>query len=256
MLNWQELTLFLYIFARMSGFVLFHPIFGRANVPGTFRGGFIMALSVFTAAITRQTVTVPPGIMAFSLRIFLELFLGFVLSMVVQFFFYIPQFAGTIIDSQMGITMNQVYDAGSHANLSTTAQLLNALMILLFFAANGHHTLLRIIVDSGNCVPYGGVETNISVLVSAMLNLFIDCTLLAVKLCMPILAAELVGELGMGILMKAIPQINVFSINIELKMLVGLIALLFLISPFSEFFLQIERDMLGQLDRVLRMMSP
>ena len=68
---------------------------------------------------------------------------------------------------------------------------------------------------------------------------------------MPILAAELLGQVGMGVLMKAIPQINVFSINIELKVLIGLILLLLLISPFSEFLLQAELTMFDRLRELL-----
>ena len=59
--------------------------------------------------------------------------------------------------------------------------------------------------------------------------------------------------MGMGILMKAIPQINVFSINIELKVLIGLVLLLLLISPFSEFLLQTEITMLDSLRELLAM---
>ena len=70
---------------------------------------------------------------------------------------------------------------------------------------------------------------------------------------MPNLAAELLGQVGMGLLMKAIPQINVFSINIELKVLIGLVLLLLLISPFSEFLLQTEITMLDSLRELLAM---
>ena len=80
-----------------------------------------------------------------------------------------------------------------------------------------------------------------------------DCTIMGIKLCMPVLAAELLGQLGMGILMKVIPQINVFSINIELKVMIGLGLLLALITPFSEVLLQIERDMLNAMGGVLYM---
>ena len=86
---------------------------------------------------------------------------------------------------------------------------------------------------------------------NAMLSLFVECTVLGIKLCMPILAAELLGQVGMGVLMKAIPQINVFSINIELKVLIGLILLLLLISPFSEFLLQAELTMFDRLRELL-----
>ena len=87
------------------------------------------------------------------------------------------------------------------------------------------------------------------------LELFIECTVLSVKLCMPILAAELIGQLGMGILMKVIPQINVFSINIELKVIIGLGLLMTLMLPISEFLLTAERTMLDSLHVMLGLMA-
>ena len=162
--------------------------------------------------------------------------------------------AGLAIDTQMGMTMNQVYDAGSRSNMSVTGTLLNTLMILLFFAGNGHHTLLRIMITSGEVVSYGGVSIG-NDLMELALELFIECTVLAVKLCMPILAAELIGQLGMGVLMKVIPQINVFSINIELKVIVGLSLLLVLMLPISEFLLEAEQVMLNSLQAMLRLMA-
>ena len=252
MIDWGSFTLFLYITARMSGFVLFNPILSRQNIPGFFRAGFTLVLSVFVYSFgAAQEVVVPTVLLQLIVRLLLELFLGFLLGMAVNFFFYIPQLAGQVIDTQMGMTMNQIYDPGSHGNLSVTGMLLNTLMILLFFAGNGHHTLLRIMMTSGKIVPFGGVVIRTAELPDAMLALFIECTLLAVKLAMPVLAAELMGQLGMGVLMKVIPQINVFSINIELKVIIGLALLFLLLSPFSEFLLQAERTMLNRLGELL-----
>ena len=59
------------------------------------------------------------------------------------------------------------------------------------------------------------------------------------------------GQIGMGILMKVIPQINVFAINIELKVIIGLTLLLLLLAPFSEYLLAAENEMLLQIQRVL-----
>lgn len=250
MIDWTQFTLFLYILARMSGFVLFNPLLGRRTIPGIFRSGLILLLSVSVLSSTQQTVEMPATTVELMLHLLLELGVGFLLGMAVNFFFYIPQLAGEVIDTQMAMTMNQIYDATSQANLSTTAVLLNLAMSLLFFAANGHHTLLRILLTSGQVVPFGGVTFNDTVF-QAMLQLFIQCTVLAVKVSMPILAAELVGEIGMGILMKVIPQINVFSINIELKVIIGLFLIFLLISPISEFLLQIEQQMLGSLSELL-----
>lgn len=254
MIDEGALTLFLLILSRMSGFVLFNPLLSRQNFPGTFRAGFVLLLSAFTYSLEGGRLEPPSGVLSFAGAVLLELTVGFVLGMVVNFFFYIPQMAGLAIDTQMGMTMNQVYDAGSRSNMSVTGTLLNTLMILLFFAGNGHHTLLRIMLTSGEIVSYGSVSIGHD-LTNLALELFIECTVLSVKLCMPILAAELIGQLGMGVLMKVIPQINVFSINIELKVLIGLALLVLLMTPFSEFLLEAERTMLNSLHNLLVLMG-
>ena len=123
-------------------------------------------------------------------------------------------------------------------------------MMLLFFAGNGHHTLLRIFLTSGEVVPFGRAAFGENVY-AAIIELFITCTVMGIKLCMPILAAELLGQVGMGILMKVIPQINVFAINIELKVIIGLTLLLLMMAPFSEYLLHAESEMLRQLQVLL-----
>lgn len=251
MIDWPRLTLFLFILARMSGFILFNPILGRRTVPGFFRAGMVLVFTVFvSAAMGDADVRMPVGTADLVLRLLLELGVGFLLGMAVNFFFMIPQVAGTMIDTQMGMTMSQIYDAGSQANMSVTGTLLNALMTLLFFAANGHHTLIRLFLTSGQVVAYGEASLGVQAL-SAAVELFTQAVILGVKLCMPILAAEIISQIGMGILMKVIPQINVFSINIELKVMIGLGMLFVLIAPFSEFLLKAEMTMLDSLHTLL-----
>ena len=254
MIDWTELTLFIYIMARMSGFILFNPILGRINIPAAYRTGFsmVLAVSAMSSVASQQTVVMPVGFLDLAIRILLELTVGFFLGMVMNFFFYIPSLAGSVIDMQMGMTMNQIYDPASSANMSVTGVLINAMMLLLFFAANGHHTLLRIVVTSGEIVPYGAVSFGREA-ANAMLQIFVECTLLAVKFALPILGAEVAGQVGMGVLMKVIPQINVFVINIELKVIIGLGLLIALINPFSEYLLKAEMQMLKDLEMILHL---
>lgn len=254
MIDWAELTLFLYITARITGCMLFNPILGRRGIPAIFRSGFILMLSLFAYSISGQRTEVPSGILEMGLRMLLELSVGFFLGMVVNFFFYIPQLTGSVVDTQMGMTMNQTYDPGAQANMSVTGSQLNVLMTMLFFAGYGHHTLLRIILTSGRIVAFGSVSLGPQVY-RAMLELFVECSVLGIKLCMPILAAELIAQLGMGILMKVIPQINVFAINLELKIIIGLALLFLLMIPFGEFLLQAEITMLDRLSELLALMG-
>lgn len=252
MIDWERLTLFLYILMRMSGFVLLNPILARKGIPGIVRAGFILVFSLTVFSFTPSGVDVPVNLLSFSVTLFLEFSLGYLLGFAMQIFFYIPQLAGEAIDTQMGFTMGKIYDAGSQTSMSVTSTLLNLLMFLLFFAANGHYTLMRILLTSGDIVPFGSATLGPAV-PDAVAELFLSCTILAVKLALPILAAELMGQLGMGILMKAIPQINVFAINIELKVIIGLVMIMLLLTPFSEFLLRAENQMLTSLDALLRL---
>ena len=250
----SSLTLFLLITARMSGCILFNPLLGRRGIPGLVKGGFILMLSLSAFALTPLPEQVPDTLLTLALTFLLELFLGYVLGLAVNLFFYIPLMAGSVIDMQMGLSMASTYDPASGIQVTATSTLFNVLMSLLFFAANGHHTLIRIFLASGRVVPFGRVALGED-LYGALIEMFIDCTILGVKLCMPILAAELMGQVGMGILMKAIPQINVFAINIELKVIIGLLLTFLFLIPISEFLLEAEIQMLASLQRILPLMS-
>ena len=251
MIDWGRLTLLFYILMRMSGFVLFNPLFGRSTIPGLVKSGMILTLTWAVAGFTEGTAPVPANILQFSVILLLELALGYLLGLAMQFFFsLIPQQAGEILDNQMALTMSKEYDPASQASLSVTSTLFTVLMGLLFFANNGQVTLLRILLSSGSLVPYGQVSIG-SDAINALVQLFIECAVLGLKLALPVLAAEFLGQIGMGVLMKVIPQINVFSINIELKILIGLVLLLLFITPMSQFLLRAENQMLSAVERLL-----
>ena len=251
MIDWAQLYLFELIAMRMTGFVMFNPIWGRNGVPGLVKAGFILVLSVATyGAGGAAAPELPANLIAFAVLMLLELGVGFTLSFVIRLFLSIVQMGGEIIDTQMGMTMAQIYDARTQANLTVTGSLLNILLILDFFAENGHYTLLRVLVTSGEVLPYGAASFGQSI-ASLVAELFLTCMVLAVKLALPILAAELLGEIGMGILMKAIPQINAFVINMELKVIIGLGLFFLFLTPINEFLLSAEVQMLSSLGQVL-----
>ena len=253
-MDWSELYLFTLIFMRVTGFVLFNPILGRSSLPNIVKAGVVMVFSVFLLGTVGQAPALPGNILEFGLHLLLELGVGFVLGFVMRLFFMVIQVGGEVIDAQMGLTMAQVYDASSQINMTVTASLLNVLMVLIFFTENGHYTMLRIFLGSHQVLPFGDVVLGQAV-ASGVAEVFLSCMVLAVKLAFPILAAELLGELGMGILMKAIPQINAFVINIELKVIIGLVLLFLFLSPISEFLLGVEADMLETMSQMLAVIA-
>ena len=99
---------------------------------------------------------------------------------------------------------------------------------------DGHLALIRIFMELSEIIPYSSVAfTQNSA--SFLLNLFTECTVLAIQLSFPILIIIFLTEMGVGILMKAIPQINVFVVNIQAKIIIGMIVLIFMFSPIGDF---------------------
>ncbi len=253
-MDWATLYLFELVLMRVTGFIVANPLFGRNNYPNLVKAGFIMVLSVFVWSMADTAVTPPATLIELVVRLLLEFGVGITLAFVMRVFFTVVQVGGEVLDAQMGLNMAQVYDASSQINMTVTASLLNVLMVLTFFAENGHYTLLRIFLSSGEVVPYGTATLGQAV-ASGVAEVFFSCMILSLKLAFPILAAELLGELGMGILMKAIPQINAFVINIELKVIIGLLLLFVFLTPINEFLLEVEGDMLTALGRILEIIS-
>lgn len=248
--DWDGFTLFLYIMMRVSGFIFFNPFFGRRNIPNYFKVGAALVFTLTASEAYTGTAQAPATFIELALRLLLELCVGFFIGLVMNIFLYVPSYAGHIMDEQMGMAMAQTYDPSFQGQATPASNVLNIFSILLFFTANGHQTLLRLMLDSGSLVPFGSAAFG-QAAAEKVVVIFIDCTLLAIKLCLPVLGAELMGQVGMGVLMKAIPQINVFAINIELKVLVGVLMLYFLIAPFSEFLLDMENTMLVEVERAI-----
>ena len=202
MFDWTELFYFELIVMRTSGFVLGSPFMGRSNVPNYVKAGIILVFSSFLFLIGDPSMVQPPSmLLELVFKLLVELLIGLILGFVLQLCMMTVQFAGEIIDTQMGLTMSQIYDASSQINMTVTGSLLNLLFVLNFFLENGHYTLLRIFLASEQVVAYG--STQISTEITAyVVEIFLSCIVVAVKLAMPILAAELMGEIGMGILMQ------------------------------------------------------
>ncbi len=254
-MDWTALYLFELIFMRMTGFVVLNPIFGHNAVSNLAKGGLIMVLSIFLYTHgSFVSLEVPQSNIVHMMQLILELAVGFAIGFVIRLFFMVIQFGGEVIDIQMGLSMAQMYDPATQINMTVTASLLNVLFIMNFFAQNGHYTLLRIMLTSGEVIPFGTATLGAQVS-THMVEIFLACLTLAVKLALPILAAEMLSTIGMGILMKAIPQINAFVINIELKVVIGLAMLFLLFTPMSEFLLMVEVSMLDSVRDMLATMS-
>jgi flagellar biosynthetic protein FliR len=219
-----NIDLFLLVFMRMSGAILFNPIFGRSNIPATLKGALSLICAFLVTSTLGQTYEMN-NMVQFGISCVLELSIGIAIGTVVSALFSVVLVAGEMIDLQMGFSMATFYDPKSGVNMPIIGSLFNALLILVFFSTNAHLSMLNLITDSFRLIPAGtGFPTAQSA--QFIVNMGADIFQMGIRFAMPILAIEIVVQIMMGILMRAVPQINIFTVGIQIQTGVGLVMLM------------------------------
>lgn len=248
-----SVALFSLVLMRMAGCILFNPILGRTTIPMAVKSAFILVLSAVVYSVSPPVMVDMGNVIGYAVLLLKEFAVGMILGTVFNFMISGILFAGAVMDYQMGLSMSTIYDAQSNASVSLTANVLNYMFALCFLATDAHLIILRIFMTSAQIVPYGSVSLGPEV-ASAALTFFCDFILLMFRLAMPMLAVQLFVEAGVGILMKTIPQINIFVVNIQAKILVGLVILVLLFIPMSDFMLDALEILIQSMKEMLIVM--
>jgi flagellar biosynthesis protein FliR len=220
-LSFGNYILLLLVFARMSGALLFNPFFGRRNVPAIAKIGLAMLASILLTPVLQVPVPVFSSTVSLMLSLLKEMLVGFALGFLMNLFLSWVVIAGEVMDMEIGLGMARMYDPLSNVSMPIAGTMFNLMITLVFFSSNGHLTLIRIIASSCQLFPPGPAFFDFQA-GSYLALMFGDMVVLALKLAMPVIATELLTEAGMGVLMRIVPQINVFVASLQVKIAIGL----------------------------------
>lgn len=245
-----DLDGFILMFLRISGLLIGSPIFGRRNMPNILRIGFCLVVTyvVFMAAPSGRVVY--SGAVEFILLCAAELLFGLVMGYVTTLFFSIVQTAGQVMDMQMGFGMVNVFDVQSNVSVPVTGNLLYVTMLIAFFGVNGHLKLVHIVRQTFWHIPVGNVSLNPDIGLVA-LEVFALAFVLTVNVAMPLIASGLLGEVAMGFIVRAIPQMNVFVVGIPMKIALGFLILLLVMPVFVYFTDTIFNHLFVSIDKMI-----
>ncbi len=167
--------------------------------------------------------------------IFGELIFGMVLSLAIRCLFAATELAGQIIGYQMGFAMMNVVDPLSGTSIAITAQLIYMLSLLLFLTFNGHLYLLAGFAKSFDIVPPGAILVNPHVF-DSLIYFSSQIFVLAIKIAVPVMVAELLVSCSLGIVARLAPQINVLFVGFPIKIAVGFFFMGILFNLLAYFF--------------------
>lgn len=223
LVNWTAAYASRYLLAavRVLAALGINPLFGSARVPLLARVviGLLLTFILFPPGGATTPVDVNP------ITIAGELLVGLLAGFTVVLIFGAVQFAGSFIGLTGGFQFGATLDPSANMGSSALEQLFYALALLAFVQTNGHHLFLLGLHDLFRAVPVGGValaSAGVESLAAAGAGLFTA----AVKMAFPVLAALLIADLGLAVLSRVAPQLNLFVVGLPLKMLVALGALL------------------------------
>lgn len=226
--------LFALIVMRISGAVAGNPVFGKSNFPTRARACMIVALSALLyQSFDHSSYRMPGSLVEYLVMLIGELLFGLVISFAMELSFLVVRFASAVMDYCMGLSMAQIYDPQYGTQSTVSSGLYYGFMVLVFFATNGHLRLIRIFYESAELIPFGTVTLNPAIM-EAVVDAFCQSVVMGMQFAFPLIAIELLSEAAMGILMRVVPQINVFAVNFQVKILVGLFMLLLLFSPMAD----------------------
>ncbi|MGV2895819.1 flagellar biosynthetic protein FliR [Achromobacter sp. AGC78] len=210
---------------RIGAMLAFTPVFTMFPIPTTVRVLLVAMLSFAIASTLPVTaLAAPVSVGEFLQSAALEFSFGLLLACGIFCAFSAIAFAGRALDIQIGFGIGQVFDPVSRAQVPIITSVFLYTSVLLFFLLDGHHALLRGIAYTLTAVPVGEFSVQ-DVDLRALLAAWGSVYAAGFVLIAPVAAVLLLVELGLGVLARGLPQMNVFVIALPVKIMVGLFAL-------------------------------
>lgn len=221
----QRLPVYVLIFFRIAGMMIFAPLFGSNRIPRRVRALLAVTIALGMAGSVAAPSVLPDTLWGLTIGIGGEMVFGIAMGMVLSFTFIAAQWAGEIIGQQMGLNLSETFDPQFGQQGSIVGDLYFFLTLVVFLAIRGHHVMLRGVRASFDALPLLSVGMD-RPLVDVLTGLFTAATTLAIQLAAPVLVTLLVVDLALGFISKTVPQLNVMSAGLTLRSLVGMLVLI------------------------------
>ena len=222
-----DLEYFLLILIRVSCFVFVAPFFSLNNTPRHVR----VVLSVFTAVLLYQTLTPAPAIeyqtiTGYSVIVLKEAVTGLLLGLGTSMCTAIVNFAGHIADMEIGLSMVTLMDPATRQSTSITGVFYQYVVMLMLIVTGMYRYLFGALADSFVLIPVNGAIFRTDSLMNSVIKFLGDYIIIGFRICLPIFCGILMLNAILGVLAKVSPQMNMFAVGIQLKIMVGLSVLL------------------------------
>jgi len=216
----QEILAGILVLLRISMMMSFIPVLSHQSIPTQIKVGFIVTVTVVVLPVVLDSIPpVPADPILYAVLGLQELVIAGMLSLLAQLIFTSVQFAGQIMSYQVGMAIANVFDPSTQAQGAVTGTFASVLAMLLWLATNTHLMFMQALIDSFSLFPPGQPWsfTGWEMLSSAASAMFV----LAIKLVAPVMILVFFVYVALGLVSRAVPQIQVFFVSFPITIGVG-----------------------------------
>lgn len=205
----------------MLGFFIVVPIFFPKGFPNIAKIAFTLVMAyILIPGINYTGINLVSNYSLIALAAN-EIITGLTLGFITNLVFFSIRMAGQFIDIQIGFSMINMFDPSTSSNSTLLEHVLYWCSLVLFFTIDGHHMLIRALVESFNAINLGkfilGGDS-----INVIINAFVQFFALGLKIAIPLVLIILITDITLGLIGRTVPQMNLMILGMPIKILVGL----------------------------------
>ncbi len=234
-----QVAAFLLVLTRSSGIFFISPFLGSMNISLKIRAcaAILVAVIIFPVVVKMYTIHAPATTIMFAFTVVKELFIGWLIGLIGYITLAAVNMAGKIMDMQVGFAVVQMMDPTTQQQSGMIGTFLNNLTLIYFVVTNGHYVILSALAESFRIIPIDSMVWNDS-LPQLMIDLTAGIFINGMKIAMPVTFAILLTNVGLGILARTMPQMNIFVVGIPMQLMIGT-TMISMVLPFYILFLDV-----------------
>lgn len=226
-----DLEYFLLILVRVSCFVFIAPFFSISGAPARVK----IACSVFISVLLYFVLTpyefpVCDSGYEYAVIVMKEVLTGLLLGFGATICTSIINFAGSIMDMEIGFSMVTLFDPTTKESSTISGVFYQYALMLMLIVSGMYQYFIRALADSFTLIPINHAVFHTENLLEAMITFMGNYIIIGFRICLPIFCVMVLLNAVLGVLAKVSPQMNMFAVGIQIKILIGLLVLFFTVS--------------------------
>ncbi len=216
---------FLLVMVRCACFTATAPLFSHRSVNVRLRILIAVCLSLTIFMATDTTLPEYESVWGYTLLVIKEAAVGLSVGFVANMIMSMLVVAGEFIDREIGFTMSTNFDISLNANVTITAEFYDKMVYVVVLLTNLHHYMLIALAESFELVPIGHAALKYTTMYENVIGYMTEYFSIGFRIAMPIFIGATVLNVILGVLAKSSPQMNMFAVGMQLKVLIGLFVL-------------------------------